>query len=91
MADGRTLIYAPEHPDARAIGGKYILEYRLVAEQKLGRRLSENEIVHHINGDVTDNTPANLSVMTQAEHARLHGLIHNNIPEIWRGNNGLSI
>lgn len=72
MNDGRVLIYAPDHPDARALGGTHILEYRLVAEQKLQRRLAENEIVHHINGDVTDNSPGNLEILTQSDHARLH-------------------
>jgi len=72
MGDGRVLIYAPDHPDARALGGTHILEYRLVAERKLGRRLTENEIVHHANGDVTDNRQENLAVMTQSDHARLH-------------------
>jgi hypothetical protein len=72
MADGRTLIYAPDHPDANAIGGLYILEYRLVAEKKIGRRLTSDEVVHHINGDATDNRPENIEVMTKAEHARMH-------------------
>ena len=79
MPDGRTLIYAPDNPDARAVGGKYILEYRLVAEVKIGRRLLENEIVHHINGDVTDNRGENIEVMTQSEHAKLHGVMNNNL------------
>lgn len=72
MKDGRTLLYAPDHPDANAIGGLYILEYRLVAEKKTGRRLLKNEIVHHVNGDATDNHASNLEVMSQAKHCRIH-------------------
>jgi hypothetical protein len=71
LSDGRTAIYAPGHPGAVLFGGTHILAYRLVAENTLGRCLSAGEIVHHINGDCTDNRPENLQVMTQAEHARL--------------------
>lgn len=71
-AFGRVMVYAPEHPGVRLFGGTHIFEYRLIAEQSLGRLLTEGEIVHHKNGDHTDNSPKNLEVMTQAEHARLH-------------------
>ena len=47
-------------------------EHRLVAEQMLGRPLEPGEIVHHIDHDKRNNDPANLQVMTQAEHMRLH-------------------
>jgi hypothetical protein len=67
---GRRCIYAPEHPHAR---NKYVYEYRLVAEQTLGRILSPTEVVHHIDGDKHNNAPDNLMVISsQAEHMRLH-------------------
>lgn len=72
LADGRVAIYAPDHPNACLFGGTHILEYRLIAEQKIGRFLTGDEIVHHINGIITDNNPDNLEIMTQSEHARLH-------------------
>lgn len=72
MAAGRKLVYAPDHPNATFTGGTHAYEYRLVAAEKLGRPLLRSEIVHHINGDVTDNRPENLQVMTQSEHAKLH-------------------
>lgn len=53
-------------------GGKYIYEYRLVAAEKIGRPLTADEIVHHVNGDVTDNRPENLEVMTQSDHIKRH-------------------
>lgn len=69
---GRSFIYAPEHSESRCFGGAYILEYRLIAEKKIGRKLRRNEIVHHLNGNTNDNRPENLEVLTQSEHARKH-------------------
>ena len=53
--------------------------HRVVAEQKLGRPLAPGEIVHHKDGDKWNNSPDNLDVMTQAEHAFIHCM------ERWHG------
>lgn len=71
---GRVMVYAPGDPHATMMGGTYAYEYRLVAAAKIGRPLSKNEIVHHVNGDHTDNRPENLEVMTQSQHLKEHGL-----------------
>lgn len=54
-------------------GTKNIRQHRWVMEQHLGRKLSTNEHVHHINGKKTDNRIENLEVMTASKHHRLHG------------------
>lgn len=51
---------------------KYGLEHRLVMEEVLGRDLTADEHVHHINGDRQDNRVENLIVLTNADHQRLH-------------------
>lgn len=70
--DGRVIIYMPSHPHANLYGGTHILEYRVIAENKLGRYLLPNEIVHHIDKNPRNNDLDNLQIMTQSEHAKLH-------------------
>lgn len=64
-------VYAPWASCANQRG--YAPLHRLVMELTLGRALRPDEIVHHIDGDSLNNDPGNLRVMSQSEHARLHG------------------
>ncbi len=53
--------------------GDLYYEHRAVAEWKLGRPLKADEVVHHKNGDPTDNHPDNLEVLpSQSAHMRKH-------------------
>jgi hypothetical protein len=47
-------------------------EHRLVMEKHLGRKLTSNEVVHHIDGDKWNNDISNLIVMTRQEHIAVH-------------------
>jgi hypothetical protein len=51
---------------------KGIFEHRLLAEQWLGRKLSPDEEVHHINGKKWDNSRKNLAVLTRENHLNWH-------------------
>lgn len=47
-------------------------EHREVMARALGRDLTDDEVVHHINQDPGDNRIENLEVMTASEHASHH-------------------
>ncbi|CAK8716725.1 Ribonucleoside-diphosphate reductase [Candidatus Electronema halotolerans] len=55
---------------------KWQIEHRLIANfhhrQQTGRNLGQNEVVHHCDYNGLNNDPANLEVMSQAAHNRLH-------------------
>lgn len=48
-------------------------EHRVTAERMLGRPLTSEEVVHHVDGDKRNNAPDNLMVLpSQSAHAALH-------------------
>jgi HNH endonuclease len=47
-------------------------EHRVKVENMIGRKLSPNEEVHHINGKKWDNRKSNLALMTRSNHQRWH-------------------
>jgi hypothetical protein len=56
--NGYIFLHIPSHPKANKQG--YIYEHRLIMEKHLGRMLSNDEIVHHINDIRNDNRIENL-------------------------------
>jgi hypothetical protein len=66
----RIYSYNKEHPFATKQG--YVLRSRLVMEKALGRYLEPEEIVHHKNGNETDDRIENLVLMSNQEHSRFH-------------------
>lgn len=71
---GYVLVRCPEHPNAsKGRKSAYIFEHRLVMSNHLKRALEDGEVVHHKNGNKSDNRIENLILMTNEEHMRLHG------------------
>lgn len=64
---GYRWIYVTENGKRRAKR-----EHRHVMEQSLGRKLSPEELVHHINGNCSDNRPENLQLLPWGEHTAEH-------------------
>lgn len=59
------------HPRANADGSVYV--HMIVAEEKLGRRLLPEEVVHHMDLDKLNNDPNNLMVFaSNSDHSRFH-------------------
>ena len=55
------------YPDGKRKGMSWP---KFVMENRIGRYLTKDETVDHINGDFLDNRPKNLRVMERAQHAK---------------------
>lgn len=67
---GYVLVFVPDHPYASKDGR--VMEHRLVMEEHIGRYLTKDEQVHHINRICDDNRIENLMLMTTHDHRSLH-------------------
>lgn len=68
--DGYICVYVPDHPYAASDG--MVMKHRLLMERKIGRYLTPDEVVHHINHKRDDNRLENLKLMTISEHMSMH-------------------
>jgi hypothetical protein len=56
-----------------SVNGKEIKYHRHIMEKEIGRKLTEEEVVHHIDGDKNNNEPENLYLFpNKSEHLRFH-------------------
>ncbi len=45
---------------------------RQITEEEIGRKLTNNELIHHADGDPFNNAPVNRDIVSYAEHRVLH-------------------
>lgn len=50
-------------------------QHRFIAESVLGRSLSKNEVVHHVDEDPRNNELENLWVVSRHQHNKLHAFL----------------
>lgn len=54
------------------VEGTKIAFHRYVMQLHLGRKLTADEIVHHVDHNPLNNDPDNLVLLSRSEHQRLH-------------------
>lgn len=74
ILNGYTVIYKPEHHAAMHGSGYngFVYEHVYEAELMLGRPLNNDEVVHHLDFDRSNNTWSNLLVLSRSMHSKLH-------------------
>lgn len=75
-SSGYVVLFMPDHPFCGV--KKTVLEHRFVMECKLGRYLTNEEVVHHIDFNKSNNDPSNLMLFkNQKEHMKFHKQLKN--------------
>ena len=74
-ADGRARRFSTDgYVEIRSPSGKgYIREHRDIVSLALGRTLTKDEVVHHLDGNRSNNDPANLILLAKGDHSWIHG------------------
>ncbi len=65
----KNIDYSHEYPRFKD-SGRVI--HRIVAENMIGRKLKNYEVVHHKDGDKTNFRKTNLRVMSRSYYSKLH-------------------
>jgi len=72
-SEGYIEVYCPDHPNANR--RKCVYEHQLVVEQYIGRYIKPGEVVHHLDGNKSNNDISNLLLLTNSDHIKLHAIL----------------
>jgi len=62
----------------------WVRQHIIVIENDIGRKLLENEVVHHIDGDKLNNNINNLDICTISEHNNCHAKAEQIVFELYK-------
>ena len=81
MLNGYRMFFRPDHPTAMRGGNwdGFVYEHRMVYHDKNGS-IPEGHLIHHLNGDRSDNRTANLISVSPGDHTKLHAWISTGAP-----------
>ena len=74
ILNGYRTIYLPDHPKAMTSDNwkGFVYEHTVIVENKIGRSIAEDEVVHHLDNNPINNKYENLMVLTRGQHLQLH-------------------
>ncbi len=82
VVNGYRLVFLPDHPKAMTNANwlGYVYEHVVVVEKRMGRSLTKDEVVHHLDGNRSNNHLDNLLVIDRGQHHKLHAWINRGAP-----------
>jgi hypothetical protein len=83
-SNGYRLLYRPSHPKAMKSSAwkGFVYEHVLVAEKSLCRSLADDEVIHHLDQNRSNNREKNLLVLLRGQHLKIHKWIENGAPGV---------
>lgn len=63
--------------DKKRSAGGWRVEHKMVVEHIIGREILDNEVVHHMDFNPSNNHPSNLMLMDKHEHLSFHAKLNN--------------
>lgn len=75
--NGYVVIYKPEHHKAMLSDNwkGYVYEHIVIAEEDYSRKIENDEEVHHLDFNRSNNNPSNLIILSERSHKKLHSFI----------------